>query len=86
MPKKTTWKARTLSDKGADHRRAIYAASRPYRKQHIIKEAHDRVNALLQAREGKRSAEERWATAGEAAAILIEAQAALDRLERGKVV
>lgn len=89
MAKKTGWnpeqKQKTLSERGADHRRAIYASTRPYKRQHIVVEARQRVNALLDKNKGKRSPDERWATAGEAAAILIEAQAALDRLDAGAV-
>lgn len=69
--------------RGADHRRSIYAYSRDYKAEQVRAEAHKRAKAVLQQSSGKTLGEQRGAQ-GEVMAILLEAQASLDRLERGR--
>lgn len=69
--------------RGADHRRSIYGYSRDYKAEQIRAEAHKRAKAALQRSAGKSLGEQRGAQ-GEVMAILLEAQANLDRLERGR--
>ena len=70
---------------GADRRREIYALSREYKKADILRETRKKARALLKTTKGK-GPEEVQGIIGDVLAVLVEGQAALERLERGETV
>jgi hypothetical protein len=76
-------KPKLTSEEGAELRRRMYAFSRAAKVSEIKVTTHQRCKALLDATAGKPRSEQQGAFA-EIMAILVEATAALKRLEEGK--
>lgn len=73
------------NEQGADHRRSIYGFSRDLKKTEVINLTEARVKTLLEKSAETKDPEKKQGIMGDVWAVFMEAQAALDRLDQGRV-